>query len=115
MSALTTPDALMDALDALAEILPGADPGGALGAVLKARMGQIARGFTPEHDARLPDCFLENQLTSYLHHAQLARRSSPDQKLALRRARSAYVHVAALALALIDRVDSITTEGEGHV
>lgn len=89
--------------------LPGTGPGGSIEAALAVRMKHIAAGHTPAQDAQLPDCFLENQLTSYLHHAQLARRSGPDQKAALRRARAAYVHVAALALALIDRIDAIAS------
>lgn len=89
-------------------VLPGTGAGGSIECVLEARLRQIARGYTPEHDAQGPDVFLENQCCHALYRGKLNRQKGEDKVAALQRARNSYVEAAAFALALIDRIDFIT-------
>lgn len=83
--------------------------GGSFDDVYRQRLEHLARGYTPEHDAQVPDCFLENRAQSYLHTAKLDRQKG-DGLEGLLRARRKYVAAAALIHAQIDRIDFIQSK-----
>lgn len=81
--------------------LPGAGPGGSISAVLHKRLEHQQLGYTAEHDARAPACFLPGQARIYVTDAiDLIKRDDDPARIRLK-----LVNAAALLLAAIDRHD----------
>lgn len=83
--------------------LPGTGPSGSIALVQQRRLEQIARGYTPEHDLKLPIGFLANEAGNYQVDARdwlLRRRNDPLH----RHYEGKLIHAAALLVAELDRL-----------
>jgi hypothetical protein len=87
-----------------AAALPGSGEGGSIHLVLRKRLDQVARGYTPLKDAQLPIGVLANEAAGYLTDARDWLHRGKHQDPGRGRYEGKLVNAAALILAELDRL-----------